>query len=61
MLHGSEALQYKIQLHSIRQPLTVDTKEINPLMDQMILLVASQTAAKGALPTGSTAPAQLSH
>jgi hypothetical protein len=59
--YKSESLRYKVKPQLIKQPLTVDTKEINPLMDQMVLLVASQTATKGALPTGSTAPAQLSH
>lgn len=59
IFYENESLQYKVQVHSTSQPLTVDTKEINPLMDQLALLVASQTVA-GALPTGSTAPAQLS-
>lgn len=59
VVYKNESLHYKAQLHSTSQPLTVDTKKINPLMDQIALLIASQTGI-GAFPTGSTAPAQLS-
>ena len=56
VLHGIESLNYKVQVHFTKQPQTVDTKGINPLMDKMVLLVAEQEA-KSVL---STAPAQLS-
>ena len=59
VLYGKECLHYKILPHFTKQPLIVDTKEINPFMDQLVFLAAS-TRKKGALPTGPTAPAQLS-
>jgi hypothetical protein len=55
VLYRNESLKYNVRPHPTRQPPTVDTKEINPLMDKMVLLVASQATAR-ALPTGSTAP-----
>ena len=58
VLFNKESLKYKARKNSNNQPLTIDNKEINTVLDQIVLLTAAKASA---LPTGPTAPAQLSY
>jgi predicted DNA-binding protein (UPF0251 family)/transposase InsO family protein len=58
VLHNKESLKYKVQKNQRKQPLVIDTKEINRVVNKLASLVVEKGCA---LPTGSTAPAQLSY
>lgn len=57
VLCGAELLAYKVMAAKSTQPKVIDTKEINTIIDQIVLNVA---LPHNALYTASTAPAQLS-
>lgn len=46
VLCNKESLKYKMQKNSNNQPLLVDTKEINTVLDQIVLLAATQKKAR---------------
>ena len=58
VLFNKESLKYKTRKNSNNPPLVVDSKEINAVLDQIVLLTATKASA---LPTGPTASAQLSY
>ena len=43
VFYKSEALHYKVKPQLLKQPPTVDTKEINPFINQLVARIASQT------------------
>ena len=44
VFYKSEALQYKVKPQPTKQPPTIDTKEVNPFIDQLVARVAFQLA-----------------
>jgi hypothetical protein len=53
ILCSNESLKFRVQKNPNTQPLIVDNKEINTVLDQIVLLTAAKASA---LPTGPTAP-----
>src|SRR5277367_3292946 len=42
VFYKSESLQYKVKQQTLKQPSTLDTKEINPFLNQLVSRVAGQ-------------------
>jgi len=52
VFYKSEPLQYKVKPQVTKQPTTIDTKEINPFINQLVACVAAQQAETARYPQG---------
>jgi transposase len=57
IVYKEKSLPYKKKINEVKSPLIVDTKELNSLVDRMVMKQSSQTQGLlRRLPTGPTAP-----